>query len=187
MLNKLREETESLHREIEKDNLAGLIISHEISLEEYKLLLLQNYLAYEVTENGIAPHIPTFETIKSKQLLKDLENLDINIPPIENYSENYTINNEAEAYGAAYVVEGSAMGGMLIAKELDQCPALSHIDEHYFFNGKRQNINGWKSFCKSLKTKEFSIEEENMAVEKAKDTFLIFSRIFSDTGLKKQI
>lgn len=187
MLNKLREETEVLHREVEKDNLAGLIISHEISLEEYKLLLLQNYLAYAVTENEITIYFPGFEPVKSRQLLKDLENLKIKIPSTDNYAKKYTIKNEAEAYGAAYVVEGSAMGGMLIAKELDHCPALSKIDEHIFFNGKRQNMQGWKSFCKSLKTKEFSEEEENQAIEKAKDTFLIFSRIFEDTRLKELI
>jgi heme oxygenase (biliverdin-IX-beta and delta-forming) len=183
MLNRLREETEVLHREIEKENLAGLIISHEISLQEYKLLLLQNYLAYAVTENEIAAHLPSFEPVKSRQLLKDLEQLDVTIPSIENYTDSYHIKNEAEALGAAYVVEGSAMGGMLISRELENCQALSQIEEHFFFNGKRQNINGWKSFCKTLKNKEFSDAEEQQAVEKAKDTFHIFSRIFSDTSL----
>lgn len=187
MLNRLRKETEILHREIEKDNLAGLIISHEISLEEYKLLLLQNYLAYAVTENQIAAHLPNFEPVKSGQLLIDLENLRITVPSHEIYNENYSVKNKAEAYGAAYVVEGSGMGGMLIARELDHCPALSAIEEHSFFNGKRQNMNGWKTLCKSLKSKEFSIEEENLAVEKAKDTFLIFSRIFSDDSLRSKI
>jgi heme oxygenase (biliverdin-IX-beta and delta-forming) len=187
MLNKLREETEILHREIEKDNLAALIISHEISLEEYKLLLLQNYMAYAVTENEIIPHLPTFEPVKSLQLLKDLGKLNIDIPSLKKYTEKYIIQTEAEAYGAAYVVEGSAMGGMLIARELEHCPALSGIDEHFFFNGKRQNINGWKSFCKSLKTKEFSGDEESEAVEKAKETFQIFSDIFNDTALKEHL
>lgn len=183
MLNRLREETEVLHREIEKDNLAGLIISHEISLQEYKLLLLQNYLAYAVTEKEIAAHLPSFEPVKSRQLLKDLEQLNITIPPIEDYANSYYIKNEAEALGAAYVVEGSAMGGMLISKELENCQALSQIEKHFFFNGKRQNINGWKSFCKSLKNITFTDAEEQQAVEKAKDTFQIFSRIFSDTSL----
>jgi heme oxygenase (biliverdin-IX-beta and delta-forming) len=184
MLNKLREETEILHREIEKDNLAALIISHEISLGEYKLLLLQNYIAYAVTENEISSHLSHFEPVKSVQLLKDLENLQISIPPFEKYYADFIITNEAEAYGAAYVVEGSAMGGMLIAKELEHCPALSGIEEHFFFNGKRQNVNGWKAFTKSLKKKEFSEREEILAVNKAKETFRIFARIFDDAGLK---
>lgn len=183
MLNKLREETAILHREIEKENLAGLIISNEINLEEYKLLLLQNYLAYAVTEKEIAAHLPSFEPVKSTQLFKDLEQLNVTIPPIEDYIEGYCIHNEAEALGAAYVVEGSAMGGMLISKELENCQALSQINEHFFFNGKRQNITGWKSFCKSLKTKDFSDAEEQQAIKKAKDTFQFFSRIFRNTRL----
>ena len=51
MLQTLREQTATLHKEIEKDNTAGLIMDHSITLEEYKLLLLQNYLAYKIVED----------------------------------------------------------------------------------------------------------------------------------------
>lgn len=180
MLNKLRAATETLHREIEKENLAGLIISHSISLEEYKLLLLQNYLAYTVTEQEIAIHLPAFKAVKSPQLKKDLEYLNVKIPPVLEYREGYTINTEAEAYGAAYVVEGSALGGMLISRELGNCTALEGIEEHSFFNGKRENTNGWKLFCKSIKNREFSREEEKQAIHKARETFEFFSRVFNE-------
>ncbi len=186
MLNKLREETEVLHREIEKDNLAGLIISHKIRLDQYKLLLLQNYLAYAVTEQEIAKHFPSYEAVKSPQLQKDLHRLNVSIPSLESFKEKFSIANEAEAYGAAYVVEGSALGGMLISKELSHCPSLAGIESHSFFNGNRQNINGWKTFCKKLKKKEFSPAEEELALRKARQTFEFFSEIFTVVKLEPQ-
>ncbi|MCM4158720.1 biliverdin-producing heme oxygenase [Antarcticibacterium flavum] len=187
MLNKLREATEVLHKEIEKDNLAGLIISNKITLEEYKLLLLQNYIAYAVTEQEIALRLPSYDAVKFPQLEKDLILLNVIIPPLDGFKEKFTVKNEAEAYGAAYVVEGSALGGMLIAKELPNCPSLAAIEKHSFFNGNRQNINGWKEFCKNIKNRKFSSAEEEMAVQKARETFLFFSEIFNQVKLDLQV
>ena len=36
MLNSLRDSTKKLHEELEKETLAGQIISHEISLDDYQ-------------------------------------------------------------------------------------------------------------------------------------------------------
>ena len=72
MLNNLRNATQKLHEELEKENLAGKIISHEISLEDYKLLLHQNYIAYKITEAEISKFIPACKLDKSDQLAKDL-------------------------------------------------------------------------------------------------------------------
>lgn len=183
MLIKLREATEELHREIEKDNLAALIVSNGINVDEYKLLLLQNYIAYAVTEPSIAKHLDHYEIHKTPRLSRDLEQLGIStiLPP--RVGEMFRIINRAEALGAAYVVEGSALGGMVIAKQIKNCPALVNMKEHHFFNGKRENIKSWNAFTKFLKAQEFTPLEEIHAIDKAKETFLFFGDIFRNTKL----
>src|SRR5690606_9531551 len=178
MLTKLKNATEELHREIEKDNIAGLIISNEISLEDYKLLLLQNYIAYSITEPAIAKYLNHYKIQKSPRLLKDLDQLGIICTPPPQLKEMFRIINKAEALGAAYVVEGSALGGMMISKQIPNCAALSNIQSHNFFNGDRENIKSWNAFSKFLKKQEFTALEEIQAIDKAKGTFLFFGEVF---------
>ena len=183
MINKLRNATQDLHREIEKDNLAGLITSHNIEMEDYKLLLLQNYTAYKITEAEIAEFLPGFKPVKSSYLEKDLKNLNINTTHDPSFANDFKIKNKAEAYGAAYVVEGSALGGMMISKEIKNCENLSGIPEQHFFNGNRRNVKGWNQFLKELRNTNFSEEEENQAIEKAKETFNFFGKVFREVRL----
>lgn len=181
MLNNLREATRELHEQIEGENTAGLIMDHSISLEQYKLLLLQNYIAYYVTENCIAGSLPDYTPTKHQRLKKDLEALQVDLSPVETYAGTFECADRAEALGAAYVVEGSSMGGMMIARELANCPKLASIEKHHFFNGDRSNVKSWNSFTKQLNSTEFSEEEKERAAAKARETFEFFGRVFRHT------
>lgn len=180
MINSLREHTRSLHKEIEKDNLAGLIMDHSISLEEYKTLLLQNYISYKTVEKAVLPFIEDFGSLKSDQLEKDLKFLDVDLNLVEGFENDISCSNKVEALGAAYVVEGSVLGGMMIAKELENCKKLETIKEHHFFNGDRTNTAGWKTFLKQINSQDFSEEEKLQASNKAKETFTFFGKVFSE-------
>ncbi|WP_081210168.1 biliverdin-producing heme oxygenase [Salegentibacter sediminis] len=178
MLTKLREATKQLHEEIEQDNLASKIMSHEISLEEYKLLLLQNYIAYKITEEQINLHLDNWNSDKSRRLKKDLDSLRVDTSVIANFSNRLSIQNKTEALGAAYVVEGSALGGMQISKEIPHCPELSEIQKPYFFTSDRKSMEGWNIFLKRLRNSEFSEEEKEISAQKARDTFKFFHEVF---------
>ncbi|SHI34146.1 heme oxygenase [Mesonia phycicola] len=180
MLNKLREATQQLHKDIEGGNTAGLIIDHSITLEQYKKLLLQNFVAYKITEEKITKQIPTYSQDKTERLSQDLLNLKVDTSIVKDFENNFNVNTPAEAWGAWYVVEGSSLGGMIISKNIKECKALAMMDEHYFFSGKRQNVKGWKQYCKDLKSKDFSEKEEIEAINKAKETFQFFGRIFKE-------
>ena len=54
------------------------------------------------------------------------------------------------------------------------------MEEHHFFSGKRQNVNGWKQYCKDLKSKDFTETEEKQAIDKAKETFQFFGKVFKE-------
>lgn len=177
MIEKLKEETRELHEQIEDKNLARYIMDHSMDLETYKLLLLQNYLAYRETETEIQKFLPHYEGKKHEQLKQDLEQLGIfeGIPPKNN---TFVCHSRAEALGAAYVVEGSALGGMVLAKNLSKCKGLNQISRHFFFNGSKDNLEDWKAFKAELEKYSFSLVEEKEAIEKAKDTFRFFKNIF---------
>lgn len=183
MISKLREETTQLHKEIEKDNLAGLIMNHSITLDQYKTLLLQNYISYKVAEKSIQAFLKDFDTSKSDQLLKDLHSLNVDPLVLKEFEDSISCNNRVEALGAAYVLEGSVLGGMMIAKELKECKELAEIKTHYFFNGDRSNVSGWKKFLKLVNSEEFSEAEKMQAANKAKDTFKFFGNVFSNVGI----
>ena len=177
MIQKLKEETRELHEQIEGKNLAKRIMDHSIDVETYKLLLLQNYLAYFQTENEIKKFLPNYKAERHLQLKKDLEQLNIS-EEIPSKNDIFECHSTAEALGAAYVVEGSALGGMVLAKNINKCKGLQDIEQHFFFNGNKENLESWKSFKDELESYDFSAAEEIEAIEKAKDTFRFFERIF---------
>lgn len=178
MLENLREATQQLHRDIEQDNLAALIMTHNISVDEYKLLLLQNYIAYKFTEAEIEKQFPQWTSDKSTRLMKDLDNLNVDTSIAAEFENKFNINNEAEALGATYVLEGSALGGMQIAKEIQNCTSLSHLEPQNFFTPGRKSMEGWNIFLKRLRQSEFSEEEVFAASKKAQETFIFFGEVF---------
>lgn len=184
MINKLREETQDLHEEIEQYSLAKQILEHNIDLHTYKLLLWQNYIAYAATETQVEPFL-NFSSKKHLQLKKDLFQLGMK-PKIPSKIPLFECHNEAEAYGAAYVIEGSALGGMLIAKNLKKCDSLKDIETHHFFNGDKTNLDSWKSFKDQLASKNFDEGEQQEAIEKAKDTFRFFGEIMQLNNLEQE-
>ncbi|SDL34313.1 heme oxygenase [Salinimicrobium catena] len=172
---RLKEATKDLHQQVEEENLARFIMDHSMDVETYKLLLLQNFLAYQKTENAIAPFIKGYQGQKHKQLQKDLEQLKISkfAPEFE-----FSCNSRAEAFGAAYVVEGSALGGMVLARNIKKCAGLSSIEKHHFFNGDKDSLKAWNDFKNELSQQDFSEKEQEEALEKAKDTFRFFREVF---------
>ena len=175
ILNSLREETSELHSELEKDNLANKIMDHSINLEEYKLLLFQNFIAYKNSESEIAKFLKDYKCDKTSRLENDLVGLGVTDLTCD---LDFSCKNEAEAIGAAYVIEGSAMGGMIIGKEVTNCNSLKDVPAQEFFNGNRSNIKAWNDYQKFLRSRDFSETEIDLATEKAKETFLLFRDAF---------
>ncbi|SHF92362.1 heme oxygenase [Salegentibacter echinorum] len=183
MLDELRSATKELHEQLEEENLAQKIVNHQISSEEYKLLLLQNYIAYKITETEIEKYIPNYNSEKSAQLNLDLEALEVTNISTASFKEDFKLTSYEEALGAAYVVLGSALGGVYISKEIPNCPHLAEIPKPHFFNGDRAGVKAWNKFVKELKAKDFSEAQVKTATNKACETFEFFSRIFKEATL----
>lgn len=175
ILNRLREETAELHKELERDNLANKIMDHSINPDEYRTLLIQNFLAYRKAEKEIAKYLPDSSTNKTDRLKADLNKMGVDTL---DYELDFSCNSEAEAIGAAYVIEGSAMGGMIIGKEIKNCESLERFSEQQFFSGNRSNVKNWNKYLKFLRSREFTDAEVEAASKKARETFLLFKEAF---------
>lgn len=185
MTEKLKAETRELHEQVERENLARFIMNHSIDLETYKILLIQNYLAYRTTEQEISTHLPDLKLEKHLRLAHDLRGLEVD-PENLCTTENFKCNNKAEALGAAYVVEGSALGGMLIARNLKSCKKLELPDQE-FFSGDKASLKDWQHFKKVLLDYDFSEAEQQAAVKKAKQTFIFFGNIFRSNSRNPEV
>lgn len=179
VLEKLRQETAALHERLEDDNPAQAILNHTMDMDGYKSLLLQNYLAYRYMEGQIKMHLPQLSMDKTQRLEADL--LDLGVSPdgyLSNDTPEFEIQSEAQAFGAAYVVEGSAMGGMVIAKHLRKCEALQDLKQQHFFNGDKSSLTSWKHFKEELEARTFDPQQEEELLAAAKEAFLVFEKFF---------
>lgn len=179
VLEKLRAETAALHQRLEEDNPAQAILNHTMDLDGYKSLLLQNYLAYSCMEDQIKRHLPQLSMDKTQRLAADLQ--DLGVSPDAYQSDDtpeFEIHSPAQALGAAYVVEGSAMGGMVIAKHLRKCGALQDLKQQHFFNGDKSSLTSWKHFREELQAREFDPQQEEEVLAAAKEAFLVFEKFF---------
>jgi len=183
MLRYLKEQTKLIHNQVEKDNLAKHILNHTITLNQYKQLLINNYNAYKSVEqvlvksknlacNSLKPYL-NFN--KSDSLHKDLlqfenENIEIKL-------SNFRIENQAHLIGALYVIQGSMLGSLLIAKNIPKCESIKKITFHNFFDQyKHKNrVNLWKEFCEIVNKKTFTEVQKKSAGYKAQQVFKIFS------------
>lgn len=177
ILNKLRENTRKLHEELEGKNLASKIMDHSITREEYELLLYQNLLAYSKVENTIADYLPQNTPTKTEKIKTDLHNMGLKNIEFK-WGQEFGCQNEFEAIGAAYVMEGSALGGMMIGKEIRNCESLNSLPEQNFFNPSKDSAKGWNSFLKLLRNRTFTEEEAQIASKKAVETFELFGNSF---------
>jgi len=170
--------TKHEHASLEK-HLIGIIKGIRTK-EQYIDLLRMFYGFYqtlEVTmEQYLTPdHIPdVMQRRKASALLQDLRDLGWNNREHVEV-DTPVINSYASALGAAYVLEGSMLGGVIIAKMIKtQLPDLAPGKGFSFFTCYGEDApNMWKKFRTYLLALT-NKEDQDIAAETARQTFLKF-------------
>lgn len=174
---KLKESTRELHSQIESVPLLNKIIKRNITLHEFKLLIKKFYAYIKPCENAI-------NTLQSRHLLSNREktNLlknDLVALGLEEFTINERnfspilppLNTHAQVLGYMYVIEGSTLGGQIIAKILFETLNLTPETGASFFFGYGKNTRQmWNSFCQILDTGNES-EYENETILAAKQAY----------------
>jgi heme oxygenase (biliverdin-IX-beta and delta-forming) len=138
----------------------GLYQTLEVEMEQY----LTNELIPDIKQRR-----------KSDALLQDIKDLGGNEMQPAVQADIPVITNYAQALGAAYVLEGSTLGGLIIAKiiktQLPDIPADKGFSFFTCYGEDAQNM--WKKFRTYLLALTRK-EDQDIAAETARKTFLTF-------------
>ncbi|BAV05955.1 heme oxygenase [Filimonas lacunae] len=179
--NSIKEATKEAHLFLEKKVVKQL---KEIRTnKDYADFLKHFYAYFNHLEKAIAPFItvdvlPDYAQRRNSSYLKnDIEELgsDISELPATTVPQ---ITSTLQALGALYVMEGSIMGGPIIVKMLEKANITTGVS---FYSGYGENTGQmWGVFTGVMNAQAKTEEEESVAIEAAKETFLKFSDVFAE-------
>ena len=173
----LKEQTKQQHDDTEAKLQSQKIFDKSYTLDDYKTLLIHNYKLINRYEPQIQEQLKNYPELKldlrSKinSLKTDLNNLNIST---ENEEPTQNLENEAEAFGALYVMEGSTLGGNVIAKQLKKNPEFEDVDFNYFGVYGENTGPYWQTF-KSIIDEKITEEDYQDCLIGAKKAYQLLS------------
>lgn len=183
LLTAVKERSKLLHRDVEAILLRRLAAIKQ--KQDYAAILRLFYGYYFPVEQRIAQHVsPALlpdiaERRKAAAIVNDLKALGCDTMPLPLCQRLPAIDNTAQAMGALYVLEGSTLGGKIIANLLLKNKALCVTKEALtFFSGYGDETGcKWKSFLHV-----FSLQRETDAViATVNETFLHLKRFLQQS------
>ena len=156
----------------------------------YRDLLAEFYGFYEPLEAKIAAFNLPFDFIqeraKSSWLERDLQQLRLTREQISDLPKCHSLpvlNSVAQALGCMYVLEGSTLGGQIIAREIKQKLQLDETNGALFFNGYGEETGSmWKSFGAAVNNWVAQNGQRSMVIASAKESFEKFGQWLAQTG-----
>ncbi len=168
----LKQKTAHLHDEIERITQSSKIREGTFSSHDYKNLLYINGYIVNGFMDQIFAQLPQrlIEQLaftaadKKAAIAMDAAELQLSIAPCPDILAETTT---AYALGALYVMEGSMLGGNVIAKQLKKNEAFVHHGFHYFTFYKEHLGANWKSFLELLEAEVSTTTEQQSALNGA--------------------
>jgi heme oxygenase len=173
----LKEQTKQQHDDTEAKLQSQKIFDKSYTLDDYKTLLIHNFKLISRYEPQIQDQLRNYHELKldlrSKisALKTDLNNLNIET---ECETPLHNLENEAEAFGALYVMEGSTLGGNVIAKQLKRNPEFENVEFNYFGVYGENTGPFWQEF-KSIIDEKITEEQYEDCVTGAKKAYQLLS------------
>lgn len=166
VIDELRMSTKSLHSRLDENNDLKRLLSPNVRFEDYLmyLRLFHEIHAYiePVLEDELSGNVSFERRIDCIQ--EDLNTL--GLPPVLFKTNNVLRLSSKEAIGALYVMEGSRLGGKMIADRLEKNLAIKN--HSFSFLKKRPNYS-WKDTLLSIEKEAKGFEKET--IEGAIKTF----------------
>lgn len=171
----LKTQTKTLHDQTEKKFQSHQIFEKTFSLEQYKKLLLGNYFliknmedqVFSTFSNKLSQELNLNERRKLSAIEKDIQNLQLAQKTSEN---SIKVKNQEEAFGMLYVMEGSTLGGNVIAKQLSRNSEFQNVSYHYFGIYGEETGAKWNNF-KSILDREISEDQFEQVLNAAKKAY----------------
>lgn len=187
LLERLRNETRLLHEQTEQQFYTKALQNGTLSVEEYSHLLRTHFLFHQALETAIDRHTEFFKDYepamrrKTAWLLDDLANLNESVPQL--MPELFADWSPVSLLGAAYVGEGSMLGGTVIWRMLQKNPAILPLLKHArFYQGYGASTgSNWKNFGAFI-TREGEAHADEV-VAAAGQAFIDYQTIFQRSQL----
>ena len=174
----IRQATQKAHEELDAALLPHLINIHNTN--DYIKLLTAFYGFFKPVYDQIDTHLclsdlPDYSTRrKPADLLKNLEALQHNYTVTHFCTQLPYIHNNASAFGALYVMEGSTLGGLMIKKMIAGQTGLSDEQLCFFAGYGKQTRDRWNVFVAAFNEIIQIKNEEQAALNAATETFACF-------------
>jgi len=181
LLEKLRQDTRPLHEQTEELFYSGSLRNAALTEEEY-LHLLRTHLGYHRALEAAIDQQPLFFADygagirrKTPWLEADLAEQGITPAPSADLFADW---QPLELLGAAYVSEGSMLGGKVVMHHLQKSVALQSILQNArFYRGYgAAALDNWKAFGQFLTTQ--AGEQHERVIEAASRAFQIYQALF---------
>ena len=181
--SRLKQATAQAHEDTEELAYIEQLRNGTITLAQYKHLIAANYQLFCHYEPLIASALPSTileqlhwpEREKLAALKKEVQQWEL--PTSVNLPTRFTLT-KAQAFGALYVLEGSTLGGNMIAKMIDKAGIIPTGKPMLFygFYGDRTGIK-WKQLLQILDEQLVDEQEQEAAVAMAKHVFATLSEL----------
>jgi len=180
--NLLRAETAENHKALESLMFVNEIMNNSLSIDQYKKLLMVNYIIHQKSENtlanmldaDIAAALEMNSRLKLAALEKDLNywGIDSLTLPGLNFELYLPQKNTAEVLGALYVLEGATLGGNVIKRHILANPNFKDHEaglNYYGVYGEELSTK-WKNFVSVLNERVVEADYER-CINSANQTF----------------
>lgn len=150
----LKQNTASYHDAAEKLFNSAKIFNKTFTLEDYKKIIHTNYLMLLHSEDKIFEELKDYsEKLKLSDrkklplIEKDLKSLLLEKSVADHELE---LISQHEALGAMYVIEGSTLGGNVIAKQLSKTEGFDGVTFNFFGCYHENTAAMWKNFKETI-------------------------------------
>jgi heme oxygenase len=169
----LRVATDDVHRRLHRHSGFAVVQDGTISRSEYTKLLVRLFGFHRAFEDAAR-----IGNERSERLALDLEALLGRrwVPEAASPDRDMpTLDSNERVLGALYVVEGSALGGRGLAKDLDRLLGSGKPAGRHFFEGRGSATGaGWRDFVDRLDRVSTEPVARAAVIEAAIETFSVF-------------
>ncbi len=158
----LKKNTAEYHDTAEKLFQSHKIFTKTFTLNDYKKIIYNNYLMllhsekkiFNLLNENYGENLQLEKRKKFHLIEKDFSTLHLK----DDSTISFDISDEFEALGALYVIEGSTLGGNVIAKQLSKTEGFEEISFYFFGCYQEKTGTMWKNFKEVL---DYQIKEDN--------------------------
>jgi heme oxygenase len=188
LAERLRSETRELHEQTEVLLYSEPLRAGTLKPEQYRHLLQVHWLYHQMLETVIDQNPVFFQEYnqnnrrKAPWLEADLADLNVSLP--DNILNLFANWSPVELLGAAYVGEGSMLGGKVVFHHLQKSPKLKPLlhNTRFYRGYGAETMVKWKAFGAILAEQNES--DHDKIIEAAQQAFLNYQAIFGHTYSK---